>query len=137
MRPAIRNGYYRVTLRINNKAVYMRVHQLVVGTFVGTYQKDLCVNHKDGNKLNNDLSNLELVSFSENTAHSYRIGTSTPMDSTACHFTRLTVDDVQNVRRLLGLGIRQKEICTLLGMNKANVSRIATGKTWRRRASRD
>jgi hypothetical protein len=41
---------------------------------LGDLPKGLCVNHKDGNKLNNSPSNLEYITISENVKHSIKMG---------------------------------------------------------------
>jgi hypothetical protein len=48
------------------------MHRLIMATFVGV--SDLFVNHKDGNKANNKLENLEYVTASENTFHAHETG---------------------------------------------------------------
>lgn len=73
------NGYqtgYRVDLWKNGKVNTKLVARLVAFTF---YEKDiddhnLTVNHIDGNRLNNNLENLELVSIKENIQHAFRTG---------------------------------------------------------------
>ena len=69
------NGYLYVTL-YNGKEIRCNVHRLIVETFIREPDKDKSetVNHIDGNKLNNSLENLEIISCSENVKHSYRIG---------------------------------------------------------------
>jgi len=49
----------------------MSPHRLVVEHFIGKITKGLEVNHKDGNKHNNRVTNLEIVSKSENEKHKY------------------------------------------------------------------
>lgn len=50
------------------------VHKLVARVFLSdTYRPDLTVNHKDGNRFNNRVENLEWVTQSENELHSYRV----------------------------------------------------------------
>lgn len=59
-------GYLQVKLRHNGKRHNKYIHRLVWETFKGEIPKHLEINHIDHNKLNNSLSNLELVSHSEN-----------------------------------------------------------------------
>lgn len=61
------NGYryYRLSNNGNKKMKY--AHRLVAEHFLENPQKLSIVNHKDGNKLNNNVENLEWVSYSENT----------------------------------------------------------------------
>ena len=62
-----RYGYVCYTLRGNGKSRTLKAHRLVMQYFVG--ESDLCVNHKDLNKKNNSLSNLEYVTVRENNIH--------------------------------------------------------------------
>lgn len=75
LRPGVNNpGYKYVTLRKDGKSYNKMVHRLVAESFFN--QTNQCVNHKDGDKLNNSTSNLEWVSFSENRIHSNQLGLS-------------------------------------------------------------
>lgn len=66
--PDNNSGYCRITLRTESGgSKKYPLHRLVMATF--THDSDLEVNHKDGNKLNNDLSNLEYVTGLENKHH--------------------------------------------------------------------
>lgn len=73
------NGYESVALRINKKTIVKSVHWLIAITFL-EYKEGLNVNHKDGNKRNNHITNLELVTRSENMKHAYKIGLVIPYD---------------------------------------------------------
>lgn len=68
-------GYPSVGLRryINGKSVQTlyKVHRLVAQYFIPNPQNKPVVNHKDGNKTNNRVDNLEWVTVSENTKHAY------------------------------------------------------------------
>jgi hypothetical protein len=60
------SGYLAVVLRKNNKSKMFLVHRLIAETFIdNTYNKSY-VNHKDGNRLNNCVYNLEWCTASEN-----------------------------------------------------------------------
>lgn len=61
-------GYYRVTLG-NRQRDY--IHRIVADTFYDGDHSDLEVNHIDGNKLNNSISNLEYCSKKENIRHAF------------------------------------------------------------------
>ena len=65
-------GYYQITLRVNKKAKHFRVHRLMAEAYLYNEDNlDLFVNHIDGNKLNNNLNNLELCTNQENVKHAY------------------------------------------------------------------
>lgn len=66
------NGYKVYTLSKNNIKQDFYAHRLVADYFIPNPNNLPVVNHKDGNKLNNDVSNLEWVSYSQNTEHAYQ-----------------------------------------------------------------
>lgn len=65
-------GYYRFSLCLNNKTTHFLSHRLVALHFIDNSLNKPCVNHKDGNKLNNSIDNLEWCTHSENENHSYK-----------------------------------------------------------------
>jgi hypothetical protein len=67
-------GYLQVNLRSNNVAKTYRIHYLVANAFLSKVEGKSQINHKDGNKLNNELSNLERVTARENRLHAYSLG---------------------------------------------------------------
>ena len=68
------SGYYHVGLKSEGKLSFQLVHRLVAKTFIPNPDNKPQVNHKDGNKLNNCVSNLEWVTPSGNMQHAYRTG---------------------------------------------------------------
>lgn len=66
-----KSGYIYVTLCKNYKQYNFMLHRLIANTFILNPDKKPCVNHKDGNKLNNKISNLEWCSYSENIKHAF------------------------------------------------------------------
>lgn len=70
-------GNYLTTKLYNIKTKKMKlqnIHRLVAETFIENKENKKCVNHKDGNKLNNSVNNLEWVSYQENTKHAFENG---------------------------------------------------------------
>lgn len=63
------HGYRVVNLRIDGKSVLFLVHRLVAMAHLESVEGKPLVNHKDGNKQNNHIDNLEYVTHSENIQH--------------------------------------------------------------------
>ena len=73
-----RTGYYAVTFHMNNKAYCRKVHRLVIEAFTPNPDNLPCINHIDGNKLNNHVSNLEWCTYQANMQHAVRTGLTHP-----------------------------------------------------------
>ena len=67
-------GYYKVELIKNGVKRSFRVHRLVAGAFIPKVEGKEIINHKDGNPLNNSVSNLEWCTQKENVNHAYDTG---------------------------------------------------------------
>lgn len=67
-------GYKTVNLWKDNKGKTFYVHRLIVEAFIGEIPKDMQVNHINGVKSDNFLSNLEIVTRSENILHAHKNG---------------------------------------------------------------
>lgn len=68
-----RLGYLRVVLFKDHEKKRFFIHRLVATAFIPNLENKPQVNHKDGNKQNNNLENLEWVTRSENQLHSYYV----------------------------------------------------------------
>ena len=65
-----KDGYLKVALRAGGKAYYYRVHKLVAMTYLENPNNFTEINHKDFNRENNCLDNLEWVSHNDNILYS-------------------------------------------------------------------
>lgn len=75
MRGKNRNQYLFVRLELEGKLKGVNIHRLVAENFLGPKPSDEhVINHIDGNKQNNDVSNLEWTTVAGNTQHAYRTG---------------------------------------------------------------
>lgn len=72
--PFLASGYLQIGLCKNGEVIKKLIHRLVAETFIPNPKNLPEVNHKDGDKKNNILSNLEWVSKLENEEHAYDTG---------------------------------------------------------------
>lgn len=73
-RKNIKKHYYYVGLLKNGIRKNLMIHRLVAQSFIKNKFNCKTVNHKDGDKLNNNVSNLEWMSLSDNHKHAFSIG---------------------------------------------------------------
>lgn len=70
----INSGYKTVVLTKDKKKNSFLLHRLIAQTFIPNPENKPCVKHKDGNKLNNCIENLEWVTHKENSMHGWANG---------------------------------------------------------------
>lgn len=68
-----KNGYQSIDLRIDNKYIRYLLHRLVAQSFIPNPENKPEINHKDGDKTNNHISNLEWMTKEENIEHSIKV----------------------------------------------------------------
>lgn len=128
-----RCGYREVLLSENGKTIQCRVHRLIAETFIPNPTNLPCVNHKDGNKLNNSVDNLEWCTHSENTRHAYEVGLEKKVCGEKHHAHKLTESEVRYIKKVYQK--RHKDFGAVALSIKFNVDRttihdIVRGKTW-------
>ena len=72
LKPILNKGYARQKLCKNGKAKCCLIHRLVGYAFMENPYNKKTINHKDGNKLNNNVNNLEWNTHRENVRHSFK-----------------------------------------------------------------
>lgn len=131
MKPKIsKHGYFRIGLvDKNGKQKFYQLHRLVLITFAGLDEVKTQVNHIDGNKSNNSLSNLEWVTSSENQRHAHLIGLKSQKGEKHAQ-SRLTEKQVLEIRESLLNGVKQKILAEKYGVIRSYISEIKTKKAW-------
>jgi len=116
-------GYYGVSLRKNGIKKPFYIHRLVMATFVSPCPPECEVNHKNGDKEDNRLSNLEYLSHRANRLYSFRV-----LDK---HGWKLTDTDVQSIRSALSQGARQVDLAAKFGVTRQTIWGIHHQRKWR------
>lgn len=128
-----RKGYPTVTMCVNFKHASKRVHSLILESFVGPPPDGHECRHLDGNKLNCQLSNLAWGTHTENMQDAVRHGTqhfhANPPRGEASHFSKLTEDDVLEIRRLRGTVIT-RILAERFGVSIGTIAHAQRGLSW-------
>jgi predicted XRE-type DNA-binding protein len=123
-------GYRRVVLQNKGIKRYISVHRLVMLAFHGP--SDLTVNHIDGDKTNNALTNLEYCTVSENVFHAFRSGLKISSKGENHGRSILKEFQVIEIKKLLKEGtLKQKEIGILFGVSPMCIGDIHRGRRWK------
>ena len=125
-----RDGYKVVGLWKNNKSTAKTVHRLVALAFIPNPENKPCVNHIDGNKQNNHVSNLEWVTYSENTIHSFQNKLQVPPKGEDVAVAKHTNEQVHEICKLMQEGLRNIEIIETYGYPKTLLKNIRNGSSW-------
>lgn len=73
-KPSSRSGYYRTRLSVNNNIMQETIHRLVAKAFIPNPENKPVINHKNSNRLDNRVENLEWCTQAENLAHAISVG---------------------------------------------------------------
>lgn len=124
-------GYNAITLnKPNHKQKVFRIHRLVMLTFnpEGYFDK-ATVNHIDGNKLNNNLNNLEWISYSNNNKHAYKIGLKSNKGE---NHSRVKLNDkIVHIIRMSKDYLTTKELSSIFNVSTTTIRHIITKRIWK------
>lgn len=129
-------GYLQLGLYKHGKGYTKRVNRLVAEAFIPNPDNKREVNHIDGNKLNNNVDNLEWVSSSENKIHAQRLGLSSkpPLHKGESTWnSKLTKQEVLEIRRDYKRFTRGCGATTLgkkYGVSARTITYIVNGQRW-------
>lgn len=123
-----KTGYLRLSLSKENKRQTVSVHKLVLESFIGPCPEGHQCRHLDGNPTNCRLDNLAWGTVQENHDDKKRHGTMAR--GTVIGNSKLTEDQVVEIRQLVREGVFLKEIARRFGISDTNAAQIVRRKTW-------
>lgn len=134
LRQATVKRYKMVLMWADAEKWFARVHHLVAHAFIGEPAGEVSVtgwqvNHKNGNKADNRLSNLEWLTSSENHAHATRSGLKSK--GTKHYRAIFTEKDVIKIRKLHRDGTRLVDLQKMFGASKGAIAAVVHNRTWK------
>lgn len=115
-----KKGYLRVKLTKNSKAKTFKVHRIVADHFLKKSIHNKEINHLDGNKKNNKISNLEVCNSSENAIHAILNGFRPRV--------KLTLNDVIEIRKS---NLDHKTLAKNYNVTLSNIKCVINRKSWK------
>lgn len=115
-------GYRRVLLHVNGTRLKFFVHRLVANKFITNPNNKPQVNHIDGNKLNNNVSNLEWCTPKENIQHAIKTGLRVRKG-------KVNINEVKEIRKLFN-NKSMKEIAEMYNVSVSCIKHIHANHTW-------
>lgn len=117
-------GYFTYSKKLGT------VHRLIAEYFLGGIPKGMVVNHKDGNKQNNSLDNLEVITHAENVKHAYETGLAKGKKGQENSQAKLSDKDCEKLCKMLLDGFDNETIGREFNLHSRYVSLIRHGKRW-------
>ena len=116
-------GYLRVS--IGKKLMF--IHRLVAEKYIPNPENKPQVNHKDGNKLNNCVDNLEWVTNQENRNHA--VDNDLQVTGERCSWAKLTEENVKEIRA--NPGYENEYWARKFKVSRGTINDVVNYRTWR------
>lgn len=135
-------GYKIVNLYKNAKQAVSHVHHLVAETFLGSRKKGIAVHHKNHDKTDNKVENLEYMPRGEHAAmhvrethakgkiHSFVPGHNLNVGEKNGQ-AKLDENKVREILRLSAMGVKQKDLAEQFHVSAYAIRCVTTRKLWR------
>jgi hypothetical protein len=123
-----RRGYCYVKLTGGKQ---FAIHRLVASHFLPLVDGRPQVNHKDGDKDNNQLENLEWSTCQENIQHGWKIGLYHARNGDRVNTAKLTAEKVLSIRKRRLAGESAKLLAVEFGVDYSSIWNVTARKTWR------
>lgn len=123
-------GYHFLVLYNGiSKRTQKYVHRIICSTFIGEIPKGYHINHKNFNRSDNSLVNLEIVTPKENSKHGIKFKRHS--HGVTHGSSKIKERQVFEIKKHLKNGMNQYKIAKIYGISQSNVSCIKLGITWK------
>ncbi len=126
-----RDGYRVAGLTLNQKTINKRIARLIALAFIPNPSNLPLVNHKDGDKQNDSISNLEWCDFSYNTQHAYTNNLIDNVKGTRSHWAKLDELQARTILSLKDDHLSDSQIAKYFKVDTETVRKIHIGENWK------
>jgi hypothetical protein len=126
-----KNGYLVIGLRKLGKEKNCKVHRLVALTFIPNSNNKKTINHIDGVKTNNQVSNLEWATYSENMTHAFITGLKPNQSGSKNWQAKVSEKDVLEIRKKAERGAKQASLGREYNLSQPAISLIINKRNWK------
>lgn len=128
LRPGLTDrGYLQVRLSLNNKSTSYSIHKLTAIAFIANKENKLTINHINGIKTDNRVSNLEWSTHSENIKHAFETGLSKAPNGERNGLSKLNSTQVIDIRNS---NERSTVLAKIYNVTRSNIYAIRKRKSW-------
>lgn len=124
-----KNGYEQIRLNVNKIGKNKKIHRLVAESFLPNPENKKCVNHKDSNRINNRVDNLEWCTHSENIIHGFKNGF---IYRTSGEDSKVSKLNNEKVIKIYISKKSHRELAKEYRVTKSCITSIKSKKTWKK-----
>lgn len=120
-----KDGYLQLKLSVEGKQYHKRVAKIVAETFIENPECKYTVNHKDKNILNNHFTNLEWMTYSENTRHRHEVD---PI---------MTEERLNTIKKDIDEGLNREDIIKKYNVSSSTLAKYFKGYSLNKAGRKD
>lgn len=123
--------YVTISFSRNGRVTTKHLHRLLAQVFIPNPENKPYVNHKDGNKKNNDLTNLEWCTAQENHKHALENNLVVYPRGNSHHYTKVSDGVVMDAIHRINRGESVRDLANEVGISRSQLNLIKRGKSRR------
>ena len=124
-------GYKMASMYFNSKSNKLSIHRLVAILYVSNPNNLPQVNHMDGNKKNNSVTNLEWMTNSQNQKHAYKLGLQHSKAGENNNKAKITDKDVTLLKQMYNSGMSIVKVSQSMNISISIIRNIIYGISWK------